>query len=69
IVFLICLKVAKVSPIIIMKVKEKTNWRVRPVCLQSERKPKTLPSSSHFSAIKLHLMVGMTDNHFQLSIE
>ncbi|MGN2340616.1 transposase, partial [Streptococcus dysgalactiae] len=37
IVFLICLKVAKVSPIIIMKVKEKTNWRVRPVCLQSEK--------------------------------
>ncbi|MEC4577271.1 IS5/IS1182 family transposase, partial [Streptococcus dysgalactiae] len=34
--FLICLKVAKVSPIIIMKVKEKTNWRFRPVCLQSE---------------------------------
>ncbi|MGV3082744.1 IS5/IS1182 family transposase, partial [Streptococcus dysgalactiae] len=36
IVFLICLKVAKVIPIIIMKVKEKTNWRFRPVCLQSE---------------------------------
>ncbi|SNV46649.1 ISSag8, transposase [Streptococcus acidominimus] len=37
IVFLVCLKVAKVSPIIIMKVNEKTNWRFRPVCLQSER--------------------------------
>ncbi|SNV47258.1 ISSag8, transposase [Streptococcus acidominimus] len=36
IVFLICVKVAKVSPIIIMKVNEKTNWRFRPVCLQSE---------------------------------
>ncbi|MGV3082220.1 IS5/IS1182 family transposase, partial [Streptococcus dysgalactiae] len=36
IVFLICLKVAKVIPIIIMKVNEKTNWRFRPVCLQSE---------------------------------
>ncbi|EHI69767.1 transposase, IS4 family [Streptococcus ictaluri 707-05] len=32
----LCLKVAKMRQIIIMIVKEKTNWRFRPVCLQSE---------------------------------
>ncbi|SNV47442.1 ISSag8, transposase [Streptococcus acidominimus] len=54
IVFLVCLKVAKVSPIIIMKVNEKTNWRFRPVCLQSET---TSINRRGFYLITFHLVL------------